>query len=825
MNKLFLIPLFFLLSNLFAQPLPGSVPVPGNSSISGILVDSISGDPIPYAAIALFPAGETKPVDGAIANDKGVFTIEKLAPGTYRLQITSLGFGNKILTGVELDKNQSLDLGTIYLASKVTTLNEVVISSQKSLIEEKVDRLVYNAEADIATRGRDAADVLRKVPMLTVDLDGNVQLRGSSNIRVLINNKPSTIVASSVADALKMIPGDQIKSVEVITAPSAKYDSEGSGGIINIITKKTNIEGYNLNVDTEGGNRGSSLGINGGVRQGKIGLTIGGRGRAFYNPSETTTNQSTLINGVAQANSQFIKSFDTGIFGGLNLGMDYDLSKSSFITASARYGVRNFGSDQNQTSDYFSNDSLTNTTYRDVLSKNNSANFDGNVDYLKIFKPSQELSFSTQYSLNNLTNNYNADILNAGSDITSRERNLNLNRNQEVTIQSDFTTPIKDNQVFEVGAKAISRQVASDYTYQLALSSNAEYINNPNRLSDVLDYTQNIGAGYFTYTYATKSKFTAKVGARYEYTSITAQLQSSGEFAIPDYGNLLPSINVSQPLKTGMILKAAYNRRIQRPGLSQLNPNFNAANPLNISIGNPTLSPEFTDNFELAFSSNFKKTYINLSSFARLTNNAIQQVRIPSDTLLGGVVTTFQNIGKEQSYGLNIFANIYLTPKWTLNGGGDVYYSYLQGTTTGVNGNTQTATNSGFNISGRLMTQVTFNKGWSAQAFVFTRGSQVQLQGRQGSWYHYEMAVKKDFNDRKGSVGLVLNNFLQKGNTVRTNLESATFTQTSELLRLNRSVQVSFGYKFGKVNFSAERKKTRSIKNDDVKSGGDGGNG
>ncbi len=804
---------------------PSANAAKGNSSISGVLTDSLSGEGIPYAAIALFPINEPKPVDGAIADEKGVFTIAKIAAGTYRLQITSVGFGNRTIEKVEVAKNQDVNLGKVILASKITTLDEVEITSQKSLIEEKVDRLVYNADADFGSKGGDAADILRKVPLLSVDLDGNVQMRGSSNIRVLINNKPSTIVASSIADALKMIPADMIKTVEVITSPSAKYDGEGSGGIINIITKKTNMQGYNLNFDSGVGIRGSNLGLNGGFRQGKIGFTVGGHGRAFYNPSETTTLQSTLFNGITNNTNQFIKAFDTGVFGGFNLGMDYDLSKNTYLSANARYGVRNFGQTQDQTSTLTRNDSIISNSYRDVNSKNNSNNIDANVDFLKIFKPAQELSFSSQYSRNNLTNNYTADLLNAGGVTTSKEKNLNLNTNTEMTIQGDFTTPISTNQVFEVGAKGISRHVISDYTYLLAYTANGEYLNNPNRPSDVLDYTQTIGAAYSTYTYSTKSKFTVKGGLRYEYTSIQAMLNSTGAFDVPDYANLLPSLNLSQKISDKVTLKAAYNRRIQRPGLNQLNPNFNAANPLNISIGNPNLRPELTNNFELSVSGNLKKTYVNLSTFGRITNNAIQQVRVPSDTLVGGVITTFQNIGQEQAYGMNIFANVYITPKWTINGGGDLYYNYLTGFTTGANGLSQEISNSGLNISGRLMTQVTLNKGWGIQGFSFVRGSQVQLQGRQGGFYFYSLGFKKDFNERKGSFGLSADNFLMRGQLIRTDLVSETFSQSTENLRINRSVRLTFSYKFGKLNFVDSRKKTRSINNDDIKAGGDNSGG
>ena len=230
-------------------------------------------------------------MDGAVADAKGKFTIVKIAAGSYHVAISFIGYETKTIENVDLTEKKVIELGTIKLPSEAKVLSEIVVEGQKQLIEERVDRTVYNAENDKTTAGGDATDVLRRVPLLSVDLDGNVSLRGSSNIRVLINNKPSTIMAASIADALKQIPADQIKTVEVITSPSAKYDAEGSSGIINIITKKNNLEGYSLNTDIGGGNRGGNLGLNGSLRTGKFGMTLGGFGRANFNPSETTFEQ------------------------------------------------------------------------------------------------------------------------------------------------------------------------------------------------------------------------------------------------------------------------------------------------------------------------------------------------------------------------------------------------------------------------------------------------------------------------------------------------------------------------------------------------------
>ncbi|GAB3270842.1 outer membrane beta-barrel family protein [Larkinella harenae] len=788
----------------------------GNGKITGMLIDSTSGKPVEYATVALISSKTGKPIDGTTTDDKGKFALTKLAPGEYRLQYSFIGYKNADSKTFTIAKGTDLNMSNVTLQPDVRTLSEVVVTGQAALIEEKVDRLVFNAEKDLTSKGGDATDILKKVPMLSVDLDGNVSLRGSQNIRVLINNKPSTIVASSVADALKQLPADMIKSVEVITSPSAKYDAEGAAGIINIITKKNTLHGLTLNVDTGVGIRGSNLGLNGSYRQGKLGISLGGFGRAMYNRASSSMDQTTLINGMPMSTSQTATAFDKPLFGQYTLGIDYDLAKNQSLSANIRYGTRNFVQEQNQLTNAYIGDSLLNFTNRDVNRKDLSNSVDINVDYIRTFKPQQEWSISTQYSRTGLTNNFYANLLGAGNELTARQRNLNNNTNQEITLQTDYQTPIRTNQLLEFGAKAILRQVDSRYQYQIG-GPVGELVFDPTNPAGSLNYSQNIGAGYVSYTYVTPNKYTFKVGTRYEYTGIDATSDETMALAIPNYSNLVPSINVSKGLKGGVTLKAAYNRRIQRPGLQQLNPNPNAANPQNIMVGNPILRPELTDNFELSLSSTIRKTYLNAALFGRLTNNAITQIRLPSDTLAGGILTTFQNIGVQRTYGANVFFNTSLTPKWTINGGLDGFYIYMQGMTAGTDGRSQSISNDGFSIGGRLMSQWSLNKGWGIQGFGFWRSPMPQLQGTMGGMYMYSLGVKKDFANKRGSIGLAAENFIGNGVTMRTNLNAPLLSQTSAMHLYNQNVKVTFSYRIGKMTFEEKRKKSRSVNNDDVK--------
>lgn len=795
----------------------------GKGKISGTVLDAVSGSGVEFSTVTLFAQDSGDLLDGTVADDKGKFTLEGLADGTYRVEVSFLGYEKNTIDDVAVADGKAVDLGEIQLGQAAQVLEEVTVTTQKALIEEKVDRMVYNAEKDNLAQGGDAADVLRKVPLLQVDLEGNVSLRGTSNIRVLINNKPSTIIAASVSDALRMIPADMIKTVEVITSPSARYDAEGSGGIINIITKKNNLEGYYLNLDTGVGLRGSNLGLNGSLRKGNFGMTLGGHGRMFYNKAETDMLQTTLIDGVSNVTNQFADATDNGLFGRYNLGLDYDISKNQFLSGGVRYGVRRFAREQLQTTEIYTDNQLQSTSLRYVDGLRSSNNVDVNLDYLRIFKPQQEWSISTLYSRDDGVDNFVSDNLDENEVILSRLKNLNDNLNQEVTLQTDFQTPFGDNQLLEIGAKGIFRMVNSDYSYLFAEGTN-EFISDATRPAGALDYEQNIAAAYTAYTISTKNKYTFKVGARYERTSISA-VQDAQTIEIPDYNNLVPSVNISKNLKNFSTIKLGYNRRIQRPWLQQLNPNVNVSNSQDVRVGNPNLKPELTDNLELGYSTMLGKTYLNFSAFGRITDNAINEIRFPLDSVAGAILTTYENIGRERATGINLFFNAYLTQKWTLNGGVDGYFSFLEGQVTGLDGTTEVQTNSGFNFGGRLMTQLQMEKGWSVQGFTFMRGRRVELQGVRGGFGMYALGLNKDFTNKKGSIGISAENFLGKGWNVTSELVSPTFSQSNNMLLYNRNIKVNFRYKFGSLNPQQTRRKTRGVSNDDLMGGGDSGGG
>ncbi len=807
----------------------------GNGKISGQVIDAETNQPVEFANIVLTDVKAAKTVDGAMCDLEGKFALTKVAEGTYTLSVTFIGYETKVIENLVIgDKKTDIDLGKISLSTGAKVLNEVVVEGQRELIEEKVDRTVYNAEQDATTRGGDASDVLKRVPMLSVDMDGNVSMRGNSNITVLINNKPSTVMASSIADALKQIPADQIKSVEVITSPSAKYDAEGSAGIINIITKKNTLQGATLNINGGIGLRSSNLGLNGNYRKGKMGFSLGGFGRTSYNVKGSFRNEtSTLIDDGGTSDPSDDVWFSTGQFadtrrndlnGRYTLGWDYDINERNYLAASVRFGVRNGNNYQDQITRETPIGNIVQVWDSKTADKSN--NIDVSLDYTKTFeKPQRELSFATQFSRNNRNNNFYNSYYNTASIIDSLGKNVNTSFNQEITAQLDYQTPIKDNQMLEIGAKNIARKVSSDYNTFYGYPGGA-YIEDTQRQnnSNALNYDQNVTSGYVSYTLTTKNSISVKAGTRYEYTIINASLRVPNPELdnpeIPSYGVLVPSLNLSKKLKNGNTVKLAYNRRIQRPSIQFLNPNRQASNPLYPTQGNPNLDPEYTNNYEIGYSSYIKNVTLNLSGFMRNTRGSIQSFRevLAADTIL----TTYRNMGKEDAYGISIFTGVNIGGKFTLNGGGDIYYADLNNNKQGE----EAASNSGWVWSGRMFGNYSLPKDWAIQFFGFYRGNRINLQGSQGGFGTYSMGLRKEFNEKKASIGLAAENFFTTSMKIKSETNTPTIEQRSVNTMRNMSVRVTFTYRIGKMGFDNQQRqrKRKSINNDDMKDGGGGGN-
>lgn len=770
-------------------PIPGAttrVNVVGK--VSATIIDSLTNKPVDYASTSLVRISDNKAVNGAVSDEKGKISIQNVSPGKYKLTIGFIGYTTKVLNVTTTPEKPDLNLGTIRLASTANNLAEVTVTGQKALVETKIDKVVYNAEQDVTIAGGNASDVMRKVPMLSVDIDGNVSLRGSSQVRVLINGKPSGTMANSVADALKMIPAEQIKSVEVITSPSAKYDAEGSGGIINIITKKKTAQGVSGSVNASAGTRQNNGNFSLNTRQGRLGVTSN-LGVQYAIPQDTRV---VLLNenynpASSLAQEGFTKSKRWG--GNGNIGVDYDINNYNNISTNLKYNRFETGNDGMLAVLRRVGD-LQSAFSRETNSEASMSNFDWTADYRRTTKrEGEEFSVSGQASFGRNVNDFVTRYL--YPDENPMEVNGdNTGKNNEYTLQADYTYPFSKVVVLETGLKGIFRSIESKYQ----------------DTEQDFDYGQDVGAAYGVISFKLAKTLSFKGGLRAEYTNINGTAGSSLDFK-NDYFNLFPSAILSQAFSPRTTLKLSYNKRMQRPSLFYLNPFLDESDPENQRQGNPALSPEITDIIELGYSTYVKGSVINASVFYRNTQDVIESVFNPSQRL-----TTYFNVGTSKSFGFNTFASYNPVPKWTLMGNFNINsYEVMDPSTnssTGVYANYSVFLRSALSIKG----------GWNTEIFGVYNGSRRSFQGTTGAMAFYGGALKKDIMNKKATVGLNVFNVFARDLHIETRNETPEFLQSTNIYYPIRSFGVNFSYNFGKINFNAKPKK-KSIKNDDLKQG------
>jgi outer membrane receptor protein involved in Fe transport len=786
----------------------------GNAKVTGVVVDAETKQVVEFATVALINKATDKPIDGTTTNEKGVFTISKVAAGTYKVAVSFVGYQTKTIDEVSVPAKGEVNLGTIALPADVKMLKDVEVVDQKDLVEDKIDRIVYNAEKDATNAGGNAGDVLRKVPMLSVDLDGNVQLRGSSNVRVLINGKPSSIMAGSVADALRQIPADMIKNVEVITSPSAKYDAEGTSGIINIVTKKNTLQGLNGSVNASAGTRSSNLMANLNYRQGKMGVGLNGGGHMIYNWFDTENRRENILpSGGRTVLSQVSDGRNFGMFGNWQLNTDYEINKNNTLAFSFRFGQRDFRNTSDLNTLFNSEQQVQLQNFdRDITNRNRNYTYDFNLDYTHTFKkPRQEFAVLALYSMNDGGTKYNLDQTNNLLQGTTdyRERNDNTNFNGEFTLQADYTHPFSERLTLETGVKGILREVKSDFQFFNYDFERSDFVNIPQR-SNVFDYDQNVFSSYASVSYNSKSKIGIVAGVRYEHTDIGGNFVTSGTTFEQNYNNVIPSIVISKDFKKGQKLKFSYNKRIQRPSIFFLNPFVNYADAKNISYGNPLLNPELTDNYEVSYNAFFGRSSFTAAVYLRETNNAIASVTTVNQE--GVAATTYDNVAVNRNYGFSLFGSFQLTQRWRVGGNANIFYAEFNGPSYNAN-NQSWMYNINFNTSFNL------NKGFSIQGFGFLNSPRVELQGRTGAFSFYTFGLRKEILNKKGGITFGVDNVFRSAMIMKSELSSPTFSSESVRNIYNRAIRVGFNYQFGKMNFTDKPKRKR-INNDDAKQGG-----
>jgi len=833
--------LYLLISFLSINTLVAQIPGVGGGApaivgrVSGTVIDSITQKPVDYASVGLGRSSSEKSTNGALTDQKGVFKIDNVVPGKYKLTITFLGYETKIINPVTTTPSKpDLNLGRIVLTPSSTALKEVTVTGEAAIIENRVDKVVYNAEKDATVTGGNAGDVLRKVPMVSVDQDGNVALRGSQNVKVLINGKPSGAMAANVGDAMKMLPADQIKSVEVVTSPSAKYDAEGSAGIINIITKKSNMSGVSGSISGGVGTRQNNGNANLNVNKNRLSITGNVGGNYTWPQVSTISLQSSdIINNSSR--SQDGES-ETKRYSGMGSGnVSYDFNSSNSISSGIRFSQGGFNTNgTSDNSNNFINETNSPVNQNYIItndSKMQFGGFDWNGDYTHKFKKTgNEITLAGQWSHGKNQTDYTTLY----TEFNPNQIAANDGINDEYTIQADYSLPITEKIKLEAGAKTIMRDITSNSLVQLANQS-GNYVISDLMSNDYL-YNQDVYSGYTVMSFQLPKSVGLQLGGRVENTKIDGKENSLNPGFLPfsnSYTNFIPSMSVSKTIKSNTF-RLSYSKRIQRPSLQYLNPFRNTSNAVAHSIGNPNLSPEVTQNLELNFSTFIKASVINASVYYKHTDDIIESFVKPdlyetTDENGNAItvpvsLTTFDNIGKNNSFGGSFFGQINPIKALTFRGNLNLFSYKPQASSQFQNSGTDIGTQVLYNAF--LSGSVTMPRNFVAETFMIVNSPRRTFQGKNPSFNMWVLSLSKQVLNKKGKIGLnVMDPFNERKN-FKSEINSTNLVQTSNFSIPFRSIGINFSWQFGKMNFNAQPKKKRGVNNDDLKQdGGQGGQG
>ncbi|MDP4130144.1 MAG: TonB-dependent receptor [Bacteroidota bacterium] len=793
-------------------------PVGSKIKITGRIVDSLSRSYISFASVTAYQEKNARPLKGGSSGNNGSFTLDGLTPGSYTLKIDVIGYQARSLGPLRISgKSAVFSIGDILLQKKSESLQAVTVTATRGLVENKIDKLVYNAEKDVSSQGGMATDVLKKVPMVSVDVDGNVQLLGNSNILFLINGKPSSIFGSSLSDALQSIPASQIKNIEVITSPGSKYDAEGTGGIINIVLKDNKLRGINGNLSLTAGSRLENGSLNLNARHGSFGMN------AYFSSNAqvpSTTRSHSDRNSVDSAdNSKSLLSQDgSSRFrrGGYQagLGFDWSIDKKNSVSGNIsfnHFGYRSTGIVNEEQAEFTQ---PSGNTLSDLLSLVNTQNrfqfhsIDWSVGYKKTFaQEDRELDIYYNASNGNSASAYTQEqSLPTGDSLFQGSNSNNEGKDHASHFNIDYTQPFSEKVKLETGARVSIRNISSTsdvFSLNPALSS---YLYDTAQ-SNSLTYTRDVYAGYASLLFPIYKILNVKAGLRYERTETEAGFSKVGGTVIPGYNTFAPSVILSHRFENEQTLKISYSKRIHRPDYHSLNPFVNASDPKNLSQGNPYLQPQIANNIDLSYSKSFEKgSALNVILFYHRSDHDIQPfiVYYPSyqlgdSTYTDVSVNTPMNVGSENNYGTNIYGSVPVNSKLNLRTNISIFDRYIN--TGDLGGDAISSFNYRFNLNADYQ----LNKTLVFEFYGNFNSARNEIQGRYPSWTSYNFAFRKQVWNKKGSFAFTTTNPFANYVNQATSVSGQDFTLNSLRRIPYRSFGINFTYKFGKLEFKKEK--------------------
>ncbi len=810
-------------------------------TITGVVADSVTHEGEPYATLTIARADSAaKPVKQALTDIKGRFSISSNGTGSYLLMVRSMG-RKPMQRAYTVDATtRTIDLGTLLLQDGGNQLETVEVVAYKPLVKADVDKIAYSVEDDPEANTNTVIEMLKKVPMVTVDGQDNIRVNGNSSFKIYVNGKPNNMMTKNPKEVLKSMPASSIKKIEVITNPGPKYDAEGVGGILNIVTEGKGPEGYNATFSGRANNSSYGGGLYATVKQGKLTMSVNYNASSNHSPkgytysdrsqigTDGTVTSSTVADGYTKGHSQWQ---------GGDVEASYEIDTLRLITGS--FSLSKFTSKRDALNTAFSTVPATGQLlygYRSPShSKENWDDYSASLDYQRSFSVKDRLltlSYRLESSPSTSDSRYLYTDREAADDWQTfidrmRDQRMDGDENtMEHTFQIDYTTPFAKHHTWEAGVKYILRRNKSDNDrYNLGTGDKDETYDSDN--SSHYRHHNDILAAYTGYG-LTLDKWSARLGLRYEHTLQKVEyLLGSGTNFHKNFDDLVPSARLGYKFSDATNLSLGYKMRINRPGIWYLNPYLDDRIPDAISQGNPNLDTEKSHAVDLQFSSYNSKLTYTLTGTYRFVNNSIESVdRLVNDRDIEGlpnptgkdvIYSSYANIGHIQYAGLMAYAN--WTPitntRITLNG--SVGYSHMS--------DGQSLRNHGWctNIDASL--QQTFAKTWIFNASYYVQTPQPTLQGKDARYQWYNFSLSKSFMDKRLTLTAYIINpfgkryFCYRSETVADNFRT---TASSSWCQLYYGVSVSF--RIGKLKASVKHTE-RTVENNDVKQGGGGGKG
>ena len=810
-------------------------------TITGVVADSVTHEGEPYATLTIARADSAaKPVKQALTDIKGRFSISSNGTGSYLLMVRSMG-RKPMQRAYTVDATtRTIDLGTLLLQDGGNQLETVEVVAYKPLVKADVDKIAYSVEDDPEANTNTVIEMLKKVPMVTVDGQDNIRVNGNSSFKIYVNGKPNNMMTKNPKEVLKSMPASSIKKIEVITNPGPKYDAEGVGGILNIVTEGKGPEGYNATFSGRANNSSYGGGLYATVKQGKLTMSVNYNASSNHSPKGYTYSDRSQIGTDGTVTSSTVADGYTkghSLWQGGDVEASYEIDTLRLITGS--FSLSKFTSKRDALNTAFSTMPATGQRlygYRSPShSKENWDDYSASLDYQRSFSVKDRLltlSYRLESSPSTSDSRYLYTDREAADDWQTfidrmRDQRMDGDENtMEHTFQIDYTTPFAKHHTWEAGVKYILRRNKSDNDrYNLGTGDKDETYDSDN--SSHYRHHNDILAAYTGYG-LTLDKWSARLGLRYEHTLQKVEyLLGRGTNFHKNFDDLVPSARLGYKFSDATNLSLGYKMRINRPGIWYLNPYLDDRIPDAISQGNPNLDTEKSHAVDLQFSSYNSKLTYTLTGTYRFVNNSIESVdRLVNDRDIEGlpnptgkdvIYSSYANIGHIQYAGLMAYAN--WTPitntRITLNG--SVGYSHMS--------DGQSLRNHGWctNIDASL--QQTFAKTWIFNASYYVQTPQPTLQGKDARYQWYNFSLSKSFMDKRLTLtAYIINPFGKRYFCYRSETVADNFRTTASSSWCQLYYGVSVRFRIGKLKASVKHTE-RTVENNDVKQGGRGGKG